>query len=275
MTALASYLQAKSQNGYWLLRMDDLDTARNHPGADTQILRQLEQHGLFWDESPRYQAQHVAEYAAAVDQLRKSGRLFSCACTRAELQSSNLTGIDGPIYSGTCRYKNLGQGQNALRLTVSDQTLSLDDGWQGRQHRKLLNDVGDFVVLRRDGQVSYQLACAVDEAAQRIVEVVRGADLLASTFRQIHLQAILNLPTSLYRHLPVLLDGRGRKLSKQNGARPILAQAASQNLWRCLQLLGQTPPAELAREPPKVILQWATIHWSPEIVPRLRSLHWE
>jgi glutamyl-Q tRNA(Asp) synthetase len=272
LTALASYLEARAQKGQWLLRIDDLDTPRCIDGAEAQIRRQLEAHGLLWDGSPRYQSRHIEEYAAAFTALQARHRLYLCVCTRAQLAARSRSGPDGPVYDGWCRDRQLTSGNGAIRLRVADETLALHDGWQGTQCRQLATEVGDFVVRRADGQYSYQLACAVDEAAQGITEVVRGADLLGSTFRQVYLQQQLGLPHPAYRHLPVLTDARGRKLSKQNHAQAIDARHASLNLLQCLRWLNQAPDNDLRSAGPQPILQWAITHWSPRRVPTRLTL---
>jgi glutamyl-Q tRNA(Asp) synthetase len=268
LTAFAGFLQARSAGGQWLLRIDDLDTERSRAKATEQILRQLEAHGLHWDETPRLQSQHIEEYETAFAGLRQRGLLFPCVCSRARLARDSLPGIDGAVYAGTCRGGVSTPEHVAWRLRVSDGTLQLDDAWQGRLQRDLARDMGDFAVRRADGQIGYQLACVVDEAAQGIGEVVRGADLIGSSLRQVYLQSLLGLPSPAYRHLPLLLDGNGRKLSKQNHAQPIDAAHAVANLYRCLQLLGQAPPFQLRGESVEKVVRWAQSHWDAAKVPR-------
>lgn len=264
LTALASYLDARHHHGEWLLRIDDLDRPRCVPDADKQILRQLEAHALLWDEAPRYQSQHLAEYEAALARLAAQGRLYACRCTRATLAASALPGPDGPVYPGTCRGLQLPFDAHALRFAVSDGLLHLDDRLQGRLQRDASTELGDFVVRRRDGIVGYHLACAVDEAAQGITDVVRGADLIGASFAQNVLQQALALPAPRYAHVPVLVDAKGLKLSKQNHAAPLDAAKAAENLWSCLHWLQQAPPPELRNAAPAEILDWATAHWRAE-----------
>lgn len=276
-TALASYLQARAQRGHWLIRIDDLDTPRNVEGADSLILRQLESHGLEWDETPRYQTQHRHEYRDALESLSSQRLLYPCTCTRAELALTSITGPDGPVYAGTCRRKTtetLSAGKFSLRLRVADDSLGFEDLLLGRQTRLLPSEIGDFVVQRSDGILGYQLACAVDEAGQGITEVIRGSDLLDSTFRQLHIQQILKLPQARYGHLPLLVWPNGKKLSKQNHAEPIDAANASRNLLQCLTALGQTLPTTLDRAPPRELLAWATEHWQIQRIPRNAALQW-
>jgi glutamyl-Q tRNA(Asp) synthetase len=266
VTAVAGWLQARRAAGAWLLRIDDLDRARCPRGADAEILRQLEAHGLTWDETPRYQAAHVAEYRAALERLGARGSLYRCACTRATLKATALAGADGPVYAGTCRSRSSGRGSQRLRTGTGP--LCIEDGWLGRQCRDLERDVGDIVVQRADGQVAYQLASVVDEQAQRITEVVRGLDLLGSTFQQRWIQSVLGLPPPACRHLPVLVDEHGRKLSKQNHAPAVDAARPGENLWLTLALLGQAPPAPLRRAAVAEVLGWGLAHWDAAKVPR-------
>jgi glutamyl-Q tRNA(Asp) synthetase len=263
VTALASWLQARSQGGAWLLRIDDLDRARCPAGADALILRQLEAHALHWDEDIRYQTDYVDEYKDALAQLDRAGVLYGCTCSRAMLKQISRPGPDGPVYPNRCRGAAQ-PGRASLRVKLEAETLCFDDGWQGRQCRHLVREVGDFVVRRADGAIAYQLACAVDERAQRITEVVRGADLLGSTFCQQWVQRALGYAAPRYRHLPVLVDAQGRKLSKQNHAEPVDSRLAAENLRRCLRLLNQKD-AEGAR--PGEILAAALGQWDAARIP--------
>jgi glutamyl-Q tRNA(Asp) synthetase len=269
VTALASYLQARSCGGTWLMRIDDLDEPRCPPGVDAEILRQLEAHGLQWDEAPRYQSRHVAEYEAAFAALRERAELYGWGCTRAVLKATALPGPDGPVYPGTCRTRRLEHG--SVRLRLKGNRVTLNDPWQDPPSREPAA-IGDFVVRRADGAIAYQLACVIDEQAQRITEVVRGADLLGSTFQQLCLHEALALRPPAYRHLPVVVDAAGRKLSKQNHAPPIEARAASANLWACLDLLQQAPPAALRGAPVGETLTWAVAHWNAARLPRAAQI---
>lgn len=262
MTALASWLDARAHGGAWLLRIDDLDSPRCVAGADAQICEQLERHGLNWDETPRYQSAHRDEYEAAVDVLRAQHRLYACRCTRAELAASGHPAPDGLVYAGTCRNAALTMNECALRFAVDNLTLRLADGVHGVLSRHLRDELGDFVVRRRDGIFGYHLACAVDEHAQRISDVVRGADLIGPTFAQLHLMQALSLPPPRYHHVPLMLDENGLKLSKQNHARPIDANRAGDNLLDCLIGLQQRPPVTLRGADSATVLDWARRHWN-------------
>lgn len=272
LTALASYVHARAQHGQWLLRIDDLDTLRCVAGAEAMIRQQLEAHGLLWDEPPRYQSQHLAQYSDAFIRLEQQAQLYPCTCTRAQLASRSLPGPDDPVYDGHCRQVHIAGKPHAIRLHTSNTSLQFVDGWQGLQVRQMATEVGDFVVRRADGLFTYQLACAVDEASQGITEVVRGADLLGSTFRQLYVQQRLGLYRSSYRHLPVLIDTTGRKLSKQNQAQALDASRAGRNLFQCLQWLNQAPPQMLQTGGVNTILAWAIEHWQPHAVPRQQHL---
>jgi len=266
LTATASYLEAQVHHGQWLIRIDDLDRARCIPGADAEILRQLDQHGLHWDETPRYQHRHEEAYHAALTALQHQDLLYACQCTRAQLQHSSLSGPDGPVYAGTCRALRLPAQGRALRLRVPPGCQHFIDGWLGPQSRDLQRQIGDFTLRRTDGVIGYQLACSVDEHQQGITEVVRGADLLGSTFRQLQVMSALGHLPPRYRHLPILLDARGMKLSKQNHADPLDARQPGANLLRCLHWLGQQPPAELHSASPQEVLSWGATHWRSEAV---------
>ncbi|MDB5970756.1 MAG: Glutamyl-Q tRNA(Asp) synthetase [Hydrocarboniphaga sp.] len=272
LTALASYVDARRNLGHWLLRIDDLDTQRINPGAEAEILRQLETHGLHWDGAIRRQSRHVDDYRAALDALMRQKLIYRCDCSRAVLAQTSLPGLDGAIYPGTCRNRQLQGADLALRVRLPDEELSFEDAGQGLQRRNLEMDIGDFVVRRRDGGIAYQLACAIDEHSQGITNVVRGADLLGSTFMQQHLMQQLRLRAPRYRHLPVLVDSEKRKFSKQNHSLAIATSHASANLLRCLSLLGQSPPPALAKAAPREILAWAVPHWVADSVPRRPSI---
>lgn len=269
LTALASWLQARSAGGRWLLRIDDLDRARCPADAEAGILRQLELHGLYWDESLRRQSAHVEEYLTALDALRNAGHTYVCKCTRAVLAADSRTGPDGPVYSGRCRSLALASGPGrSLRYQAPDQELLIIDAVQGRLSRHGGRDLGDCVLRRADGLIGYQLACVVDDQCQAISEVVRGFDLLGSSFQQCLLRKALGQVDPQFMHLPVLLGPDGRKLSKQNGAAALGAESPSGNLAHCLRLLGQQPPHDLAPSGVPSTLRWAVANWRPRNIPR-------
>ncbi len=273
VAAVGSYLEAKSHGGQWLVRMEDLDSARNQPGAAEGILRALEAFALVWDETVLYQSTRQDAYRAALAALRARGAAFACACTRREIADSAVGGLDGPVYPGTCR-NGLppGKAARAWRVRVASATVGVDDRIQGRIEHRLDTEVGDFVVLRADGVVAYQLAVVVDDAAQGVTDIVRGADLLDSTPRQVYLHGLLGLKTPSYAHLPVAVNGQGEKLSKQTFAPVVQTRDGMAPLVRALAFLGQDPPPDLARASAATFWQWAMTNWSLDKVPRRRAL---
>ncbi len=275
-TALASWLAARQAGGEWWLRIDDLDRPRCIGGAEDTILRQLEAHGLHWEGTPVRQTLHEAEYRAALDALIAQDRVYACTCTRATLSATSLPGPDGPVYAGTCRRQpSASPGMtSALRLRVPNDELQWHDGVQGRVHRVLPQQSGDFVLRRADGQIGYHLACALDELRMGITEVVRGADLLGSTVSQLTLLKELGQPPPRYAHVPVLLAADGRKLSKQNGAAALgtSAAAVSRQLLACLQAMRLAPPPAFAAASAATILQWAVPRWNAAALAHTSSL---
>ncbi len=273
VAAVGSYLEAKKHNGIWLLRMEDLDAPRTVTGAATSILHTLEAYGLHWDEKVLYQSERTDAYEAALNQLQQSGAAYPCACTRREIADSALHGIDGLIYPGTCR-NGVAEGKHARawRVRTENDPIEFDDALQGRIVQHLESEIGDFVVRRADGLFAYQLAVVVDDAFQNISHVVRGADLLLSTPRQIWLQRLLGLPTPSYMHLSVAVNTQGEKLSKQTLAAPVEEQDVSGTLWLVLQFLHQQPPAELRKETLPIVWQWALANWDAERLKGMRAL---
>jgi len=280
---VASYLDARHHQGTWLVRMEDLDGPRCKPGAADDILRTLELFGLEWDEEILYQSRRSHAYEAVLESLRKLGVAYLCACTRKEIADSALHGVDGQIYPGTCRNgiapDRVGRAWR-VRTDHSvassgmpwDGRISFDDALQGHVSQHLEQEIGDFVVKRADGLFAYQLAVVVDDAFQGISHVVRGADLIASTPRQIYLQQLLGMATPGYMHLPVVVNASGEKLSKQTLAAPVVQGHAPHMLWHVLDLLRQQPPASLQDEPPATQLQWAVEHWRAEPLQGVRTL---
>jgi glutamyl-Q tRNA(Asp) synthetase len=243
VSALASWLDARAHNGVWLVRIEDIDGPRTVPGAAEDILATLERFGLHADEPPVWQSQRTARYQQALEQLQGAGLVYPCGCTRKEISDSLLNAHARNTtlaYPGTCRNGLHGRPARAWRLRVPDSdaaVITFDDRWQGLQMQDLATEVGDFVLRRADDQWAYQLAVVVDDADAGITDIVRGADLLDSTARQIYLQRCLGVPAPAYLHVPVVTNQAGEKLSKQTGAtaldtsRPLDAlQAAARHL---------------------------------------------
>ena len=272
VTAVGSYLDARAQGGRWLLRMEDLDPPREVPGAADGILKTLEGFGLEWDGPVLYQSQRLEAYEDAAQRLLAVGAAFPCACSRSEVADSGLHGIEGPVYPGTCRHGlPPTRATRALRLRVPDEELSFDDALQGTVHQDLTRDIGDFIIRRADGCYTYQLAVVVDDAHQGVTEVVRGADLLLSTPRQLLLQRLLGLPQPRYLHLPVAVNALGEKLSKQTHARPLEPSQAGATLWQALVFLLQAPPEALTGASIKETLAWGIAHWRRESIQGISS----
>ncbi len=273
VAALGSYLDARANGGEWLVRMDDLDTPRVVPGAADDILRTLEALGLEWDGEILHQSHRSERYRAALAELERLGVAYPCACTRKEIADSALSRDGAAVYPGTCR-AGLPPGRQArtMRLRVDEQTLEFSDGVQGIIHQNLARECGDFVIRRADGLFAYQLATVVDDAAQGITHVVRGSDLLYSTPRQMVLQQLLNLPTPHYAHLPVAVNARHEKLSKQTRA-PAVSTAHPVLVWRAaLDFLGQALPAGAADADLEDLRRWARENWQRSRVPRVETL---
>jgi glutamyl-Q tRNA(Asp) synthetase len=272
IAALASYADAKASAGSWHLRIEDLDPPREQPGAAAQILATLEDFGFEWDGDDVYQSAREERYRGALQRLFDEGRLYACGCTRSELAAGAL-GVGGErVYPGTCRDgMRAGRVQRASRVRVDDATIAFSDRVQGAQSQALAQDVGDFIVRRADGLWAYQLAVVVDDAEAGITDIVRGADLLASTPRQIWLQRLLGYATPRYAHVPIAVDARGEKLSKQTHAPALDARDAIPALMRAWRLLEQARWDERlvqARE----FWRWAIAHWDASRIPPVPTL---
>lgn len=252
-TALASFLDAKTNHGLWQLRFDDLDTPRNVTGATTHILKTLETLGLHWDGEVDYQSLHLDEYHAVLSDLLINEKIYRCQCSRKDLTS---------IYTQTCRNQNIPANiPHSLRIKTDAREISFNDDLQGHISHNLAQQHGDFILKRRDNIVAYQFAVVLDDFRQNINHVVRGMDLLHETPKQIFLQQILNLPTPSYVHVPILVNEKGEKLSKQTLAAPVDLTAPNLVLFNLLQLLNQNPPLPLQTENVETILKWAIRNW--------------
>ncbi len=252
--------------------MEDLDQAREVPGAADEILRTLERFGLLWDEVVVYQSRRLEAYDAALGRLRENGLTFPCGCSRAEIAAHGRVGPEGPIYPGTCRNgPPAHRRRRSERLRVDDARITVDDRIHGLIEQQLAAEVGDFVLRRADGIHAYQLAVVVDDAAVGIDSVVRGADLLLSTPRQVHLQRLLGLPQPSYAHLPLAVDDAGRKLSKSLAGAPVHPDDPLPALLHAWQFLGQLPLPETPGSVP-TFWQQALPLWSIARVPRARDL---
>lgn len=271
VTALCSFLDARVAGGEWLVRMEDLDRTREVPGTADHILRTLEAMGFEWDDRVLRQSSRTSAYAQAIEQLRDAGLVFPCACSRHEIAAIGRPGTEGPIYPGTCRHRlPSGRRARSLRLRAHQGSILIRDRIQGKLCQNLEREVGDFVLRRADGIHAYQLAVVVDDGFQGVSQVVRGADLLPSTPRQVFLLQALRLPVPRYAHLPLVVDETGRKLSKSEAAAPVDPAAPLSALLRAWSFLGQKPFPE---QPANLEEFWthARGSWRTALVPNQRT----
>jgi glutamyl-Q tRNA(Asp) synthetase len=270
VAALASWLDARAAGGRWLLRIEDLDVARVQPGAADEILRQLEALGLIWDGTIVYQSRRTERYRAALARLEAQGLTYWCGCSRREIADSSLgLAADGArIYPGTCRAGlAAGRPPRAMRVRTSGEPIRFIDRVQGEIVHSVEREVGDFVLYRADGVFAYQLAVVVDDAEQEVTDVVRGADLLDSSARQISLQRLLGVSAPRYLHVPAAVNAAGEKLSKQTGARTLDLARPEHEIARALAFLGQLLPGRLSAQE---LLEQARIQWNIARIPHQR-----
>ncbi len=266
VAAVASWVDARAAAGRWLLRIEDVDTPRTVPGSADAIQRTLLAMGLEWDGEVAWQSRRTALYEHALEQLRDAGLIYRCRCSRKEVADSGLAGLEGAIYPGTCRALGLNSGAiESQRLCAPSRAIEFSDRVQGALSHSVAGEIGDFILKRRDGLHAYQLAVVVDDAEQGVTDVVRGADLLWSTPRQIALQRYLGYRTPRYLHFPVATNARGEKLSKQTLAPAIDGSDAAAMLAAALDFLGQPAPEGSS---PAQILASAVRSWQPDRILR-------
>ncbi|MFI3189464.1 MAG: tRNA glutamyl-Q(34) synthetase GluQRS [Methylococcales bacterium] len=265
-TALASFLHARSQQGKWLLRIDDLDTQRNVKGATDAILTTLDTFGLHWDDSVVYQSRCLAVYHDVLNELAKNQLIYPCSCSRKMLAST-------AIYDGLCRNQSItADSLYALRIKTDSRLISVEDGLQGLISHNIAKQYGDFILKRRDGIVAYQFAVIIDDDRQHINQIVRGVDLLTETPKQIYLQQVLGLPCPDYLHVPIIIDQHGYKLSKQTQATAVNLTRPQGVIFELLGLLKQNPPSELQYASVTELLDWAIEHWNIECLKNIKQV---
>ena len=268
VTAVGSYLQAKKNNGEWIVRMEDVDTTRKVAGADVDILNTLAAYGFEWHGEVIYQSKQSHHYQQALEQLISQSLIFPCLCSRKQLAET-----DSDIYPGTCRQQPLPEkNQHALRIIAENIDIAFVDAVMDKQSQNIKQQCGDFILKRRDGLFAYQLAVVVDDALQGISEVVRGADLLEVTARQIYLQQLLYYPTPDYCHLPLVIDDAGNKISKSEGAATVGTENKVRQLISALKFLGQQPPDELNEANISELWKWSIDHWRLDRVAKNNQL---
>lgn len=277
VAAVGSYLEARTRHGLWALRIENVDRTREVPGAAELIIRTLAGFGFEWDGPILYQSDRTQRYEAVLDGLLRQGLAFRCSCSRTDIAAAaGLNpgpGTDDLRYPGTCRDGPLHPERPlALRFRTPPGTVSFIDGGQGEVRQDVQADVGDFVIRRRDGFFAYQLAVVVDDADLGVTQVVRGADLLDNTPRQILLQKSLGYPTPDYLHLPLAIDATGAKLSKSAQSVAVDATKAPPGLVSVLEFLRQSPPASLSRASVPEVWSWALANWSPARFRGLKAI---
>ncbi|MGE7992694.1 tRNA glutamyl-Q(34) synthetase GluQRS [Pseudomonas sp. NPDC089554] len=258
VAALASWLDARAVNGRWLLRIEDTDPPREMPGARDAILTSLERYGLEWDGEVVCQSQRHDAYAEVVERLFNMGLAYACTCSRKQLEGY------GGIYPGHCRNRLHAREDAAIRLRVPELTYRFSDRVQGEFQQHLGREVGDFVIQRRDGLYAYQLAVVLDDAWQGVTDIVRGADLLDNTPRQLYLQELLGFSQPRYLHIPLIVQPDGHKLGKSYRSPPLDIQQATPLLLRALRALGQDTDPMLEGATPAEVLAVARQQWKPE-----------
>jgi glutamyl-Q tRNA(Asp) synthetase len=264
-TAAASYLDARAAGGRWLVRIEDLDTPRVVPGSAAGILRTLRRFGFEWDDEVAHQSDRTERYLAAVETLRGRGLTFECSCSRSEL-------ADEDRYPGHCRERPLLPGRpTAIRLRVDPGLIQFTDRIQGRFRQDVAAAVGDMVLRRRDQLFAYVLAVVLDDAAQGVTHVVRGADLLDNTPRQMYLQRLLELGHPTYAHVPLLTEPDGKKLAKSSRSIHLVSGSVLPQLIAVFELLNLSPPPGLSTAPVAEAWAWAIAHWSIDKVPKRLS----
>jgi len=269
LAALASYLDARANQGQWLLRIEDLDPPREMPGATGMILFCLEKFGFEWNGSVVRQSDRSEIYLDHLQTLLKNNQAYRCNCSRQQIKQR--TGSS--LYDRFCYSHPPAKTELCAMRCLCNAYVPFQDRILGQQQFPEYAD--DFVIHRRDGLFAYQLAVTVDDAEQSISHIVRGSDLLDSTPKQLHLQRLFNYPQPLYAHIPVATNSQGQKLSKQTFARPLNQSDPVPQLWQALQFLGQQPEPEIIYSPVSELLQWATEHWKIERIPASTAIEWK
>lgn len=271
---MASFLDARSRSGLWLVRIDDVDTLRNVPGAADNILSTLECFGLTWDGEVAYQSHHLELYRSYFNELQQQELLYPCTCSRKNLAQLKKPGNNLIIYTGICRDNIFPEPKpHSVRVKLDQTMIQFSDRLQGWYIAENIQDQpGDFIIKRKDRLFAYQFAVTVDDHSQHVNQVVRGFDLLDSTAKQIYIQNKLGFHTPVYMHVPLITDVRGNKLSKQTFAQAVSKTNPKRVIFNLLELLKQSPPAELIDYSLSEILNWGIAHWNPEPLKKVNSI---
>ena len=269
IAAVASYLQAKNNNGQWLLRIEDIDPPREVKGATDKIIQTLEKYRFEWDQQPLFQSTQYEYYREQIERLKQQGLIYACSCSRKQINKKAQDSILGKRYPGTCKTKRLElQNSNfSLRLHTTNSKIHFSDAVFGNREYTIKNDIGDFIIYRKYDLPTYALAVTIDDAYQEITEVVRGYDLLAFTPLQIYLCQLLNFPVPNFLHVPLIVNQHGEKLSKQTLAKELPLDNLSHTLVQALNDLGQDTPENLVKENINAIWKWAIGNWDVTKIP--------
>jgi glutamyl-Q tRNA(Asp) synthetase len=261
LSAIASYLDAKANNGKWLLRIEDIDPPREIKGSSKAIIDSLEAHALYWDEDILWQHKQYDFYRDCLSELTEQQLIYACDCSRAQ-----------GVYSGHCRERiTPPTSPYALRLKTPTTAIEFVDSIQGFHQQNINQQIGDFILWRKDGLPAYQLAVVADDQYQNITHIIRGSDLLESTSRQLYLAEALQFSRAQYGHLPVLVNQSGQKLSKQSFASPIDNSTPIDNICYVLKKLGQRLPIEKPGSAAEILV-WAIDQWDLKLVPQQISI---
>ena len=271
ITALASYLDAKNNNGLWKIRIDDVDSPRVMKGAELSILNTLENLGLFWDGEISRQSENIKEYKKILEILNKKNLTYNCECSRKQITISNPSAVDEPIYNNHCRNKqNQSSNKSAVRLISNYELTNFIDKTQGSQSHNINNPIGDFIIKRSDQLYAYQLAVVIDDELQSITNVVRGTDLLSSTIRQKYINNILNFSEKIYMHIPIAKINN-QKLSKGNGDK-LNTNNLSLILIESLKFLKQKIQKGIEDASPREILKYAVKNWDATPLQKIKNI---
>jgi len=271
ITALASYLDAKNNNGLWKIRIDDVDSPRVMKGAELSILNTLENLGLFWDGEISRQSENIKEYKKILEILNKKNLTYNCECSRKQIAISNPPTVDEPIYNNHCRNKqNRSSSKSAVRLISNYELTNFIDKTQGSQFHNINNPIGDFIIKRSDQLYAYQLAVVIDDELQSITNVVRGTDLLSSTIRQKYINNILNFSEKIYMHIPIAKINN-QKLSKGNGDK-LNTNNLSLILIESLKFLKQKIQKGIEDASPREILKYAVKNWDATPLQKIKNI---
>ena len=271
ITALASYLDAKQNNGQWKVRIDDIDSPRIVEGADSLILKNLESLGLFWDDKISRQSENIQEYKNILEMLKSKNLTYNCNCSRKKIALSNQSDLNEPIYNNHCRsMQHPLSNKSAIRLIADYKSIQFIDRTQGPQFTDINNSVGDFIIKRSDQLYAYQLAVVIDDQLQSVTNIVRGTDLLNSTIKQYYINNLLNFPDKTYMHIPIATINN-RKLSKGNGDK-LNNSNFSLILIEGLKFLRQKIKKDFKEANPREILKYAVENWDSTPLQKIKNI---